>query len=217
VADAAGSYTVTVQLVFDRPPAADRTRWGGIYVGVTTDECPDDVDTSTGYLVALRWTGDLAVFGQPAAGTGMACLGSTPTSAIVTPVLSAALPAGAAVTSLPVHALPADVRPGHQFLLPTGQVATLAAVTAAGGRALPIERLVPSAPLAAGTALAQTVTIAVAKTPAGLTVSRTDDGVTAGYADSTWSGGYLFLRNDGDDVAAISCASLTISAPRRQS
>ena len=58
---------------------------------MTTDDCPDDVDTSTGYLVALRWNGALEVFGQPSDGTGMVSLGVTATSAIVTPVLSAAL------------------------------------------------------------------------------------------------------------------------------
>ena len=39
--------------------------------------------------------------------------------------------------------------------------------------------------------------------------------VSTHYADATWSGGYLFLRNSGDDVAAISCASLTISEARQ--
>jgi glycerophosphoryl diester phosphodiesterase len=211
VPDAAGSYRVTVQLVFDRPPASDFTRWGGVYFGVVTDECPDDVDTTTGYLLALRWAGELDVFRQPAAGTGMVGMGSTPTSAIVTPVLSTALRAGAPVTCLPVRELPGTVKSGHQFLLPTGQVATLAAAAAAGAGALSIERLVPAAAIPAGTALAQQVTITIARTPTGFTVSRTDDGVTARYEDSTWSGGYVFLRNSRDDVAAISCSSLTVS------
>ena len=104
VADAAGTYTVTATLVYDVPPTSDRTRWGGIYFGVTTDDCPDDVDTSTGYLVALRWNGALEVFGQPSDGTGMVRLGATTTSPIGTPVLSGALSAGVAVTSLPVTA-----------------------------------------------------------------------------------------------------------------
>ena len=85
---------------------SDLTRWAGSYFGVTTDDCPDDVDTSTGYLVALRWDGTLEVFGQPSDGTGMVSLGVTTTSPIVTPVLSGALTAGVAVTSLPVRALP---------------------------------------------------------------------------------------------------------------
>ena len=76
---------------------------------------------------------------------------------------------------------------------------------------VPIEELVPSATVAHGTVLAQQVTIVIVKTPAGFTVSRTDDGTSAHVADATWAGGYLFLRNSGDDVAAISCASLTIS------
>ena len=80
-------------MTYDVPPTADRTRWGGIYFGVTTDDCPDDVDTSTGYLVSLRWDGVLAVFGQPSDGTGMAPLGATATSPIGTPVLSGALTA----------------------------------------------------------------------------------------------------------------------------
>ena len=62
VADAEDTYAITLQLTYDVPPTADRTRWGGLYFGVTTDDCPDDVDTSTGYLVALRWDGVLAVF-----------------------------------------------------------------------------------------------------------------------------------------------------------
>ena len=70
---------------YDIPPVSDRTRWGGIYFGVDTDDCPDDVDTSTGYLVALRWNGALEVFGQPADRTGMIRLGGTTTSSIGTP------------------------------------------------------------------------------------------------------------------------------------
>ncbi|GAB4079186.1 hypothetical protein GCU67_14080 [Modestobacter muralis] len=211
VADAFGEYVVTVQLVYDRPPSADLTRWGGVYFAATTDECPDDVDTSTGHLVTLRWNGELDVFGQPARGAGMRELGSTSTSAIVTPVLAAALPAGVVVDHLVVQGLPGAVRAGHQFLLPTGQVATLTAAAEVGARALSVEALVPSAAVARGTTLAQQVTITIAKTPTGFTVSRTDDHVSARYRDSTWSGGYLFLRNCRDDVAAISCASLTIT------
>ena len=59
--------------------------------------------------------------------------------------------------------------------------------------------------------LGQQVTIAVARTPAGLTATRTDDGVALSGADATWSGEYLFLRNSGDGVAAISCSSLTVA------
>jgi glycerophosphoryl diester phosphodiesterase len=211
VADAAGTYTLTLRLAYDVPPAADLTRWAGAYFGVTTDDCPDDVDTSTGYLVALRWNGALEVFGQPSGGTGMVGFGVTTTSAIVTPVLSGALTAGVAVDSLPVTALSDAARPGHRFVLPTGQVATLAAAAVRGATSLSIDSLTPSADVAAGAALAQEVTITVAKTPAGFTVSRTDDGVSASYPDATWSGGYVFLRNSRDGVAAVSCSSLTIS------
>ena len=211
VADDAGTYTITVQLTYDVPPTADRTRWGGIYFGVTTDDCPDDADTSTGYLVALRWNGELAVFGQPPDGTGMAALGATATSPIGTPVLSGALTAGVAITSLPVAALSKALRSGHRFVLPTGQVATLAAAATRGATSLPVTGLVPSADVASGTALAQQVTITIVKTPTGFTVDRTDDAGSATYADSTWSGGYIFLRNSGDTVAAVSCSSLTIS------
>jgi glycerophosphoryl diester phosphodiesterase len=212
VADAAGTYSITLRLVYDVPPAADLTRWAGAYFAVTTDDCPDDVHTSTGYLVALRWNGALEVFGQPSDGTGMVGLGVTTTSAIVNPVLSGALTAGVAVDSLPVTAMPdAGARPGHRFVLPTGQVATLAAAALRGDTALDIDSLIPSAAVAAGVALAQEVTISVVKTPTGFTVSRTDDGVSASYPDATWSGGYVFLRNSRDGVAAVSCSALTIS------
>jgi glycerophosphoryl diester phosphodiesterase len=212
VADAEDSYRITLQLTYDVPPTADRTRWGGIYFGVTTDDCPDDVDTSTGYLVSLRWDGVLAAFGQPPDGSGMTPLGATTTSPIGTPVLSGALTAGVAVTALPVTALSNAVRTGHQFVLPTGQVATVAVPAACGATSLAVTSLTPSADVALGAALAQQVTITVAKNPAGFTVHRTDDGGSAAtYADSTWSGGYLFLRNSRDTAAAISCSSLTIS------
>jgi glycerophosphoryl diester phosphodiesterase len=211
VDDAAGTYVLTVQLAYDVPPTSDVTRWGGLYFGVTTDDCPDDIDTSTGYLVALRWNGTLEVFGQPSDSTGMASLGVTTTSSIVTPVLSGALTAGVAVTSLPVTAVSNALKSGHRFVLPTGQVATLAAAAVCGATSLSINSLTPSAVVAAGAALAQQVTITIAKTPTGFTVSRTDDGASATYTDSTWSGGYIFLRNSRDTVAAVSCSSLTIS------
>jgi hypothetical protein len=208
---AEGSYTVTVQLVYDTAPAADGTRWGGVYFAVATDDCPDDVDPSTGYLAALRWNGTLELFAQPAGRTGMVRRSAAPTSPIGTPVLSEALPPGCAVTSLPVRAVPSALKPGHRFVLPTGQVATLSEVAASGATSLPIDELVPAAALAPGTVLGQEVTLTIAKTPTGCTVSRTDDGTAVTCADATWSGGYLFLRNSGDGVAAVSCSSLTVS------
>lgn len=211
VAAAAGSYTVTVRLVYDRPPTTDRTRWGGLYLGVTTDDCPDDADPATGYLVALRWNGELAVFARPASGAGMVALGGTTTSPVVRPVLLAHLEAGARLRSLPVEPLPGALRAGHRLVLPTGQVAVVRADAEHGATSLPVEELVPSGRVAVGSPLPQEVTIAVAKTPTGLTVRRTDDGAAATYEDGTWHGGYLFLRNSRDDVAAISCAGLSIS------
>jgi glycerophosphoryl diester phosphodiesterase len=206
-----GTYTITAQLVYDVPPPSDRTRWGGIYFGVTTDDCPDDTDTSTGYLVALRWNGMLEVFGQPSDGTGMADLGVMTTSPIGTPVLSCALPAGVAVASLAVAPLAEPVRAGHRFVLPTGQVVTLAAAAQREATTLVVDRLTPSAEVPSGAVLAQQVTITVVKSPTGFTVRRTDDGVSASYQDSTWCGGYVFLRNNGGPEAAVSCSSLTVS------
>jgi hypothetical protein len=211
VADAEDTYTITLHLAYDTPPMSDPTRWAGLYFAVTTDNCPDDVDTSTGCLAALRWNGVLEVFAQPPDGTGMTSLGATATSPIETPVLTGALTAGVSVTALGVSGLTDGVRPGHRFLLPTGQLVTIAAPAPAGATSLSIDDLTPTADVAVGTALVQQVTISVTRSPAGFTVSRTDDGVSASYTDSTWSGGYLFLRNDGDGRAAVSCSSLTIS------
>jgi hypothetical protein len=210
VAAAEGSYSITVDLAFDVPPAADLTRWGGVYFGVATDDCPDDVDTATGYLAALRWNGELEVSRQPPDGSGMASLGSTVTPAVVPPVLSGALRAGVEAGSLPVTATRGALPPGSRFVLPTGQVARLSAPAAGGATSLPIDDLTPTAAVPAGTPLPQLVTLTIAKTPTGVTVSR--DGTSATYADSTWSGGYVFLRNSRDDVAAVSCAGLTISS-----
>jgi hypothetical protein len=95
-------------------------------------------------------------------------------------------------------------------VLPTGQVATLADAAPPGATALPVEELIPSAAVAAGTPLPQQVTIVVARTPSGVTARRADDGVAVSSTDTTWSGGYLFLRQVGDG-AAVSCSSLTIS------
>jgi hypothetical protein len=103
------------------------------------------------------------------------------------------------------------VRPGHRFVLPTGQVATVAAAAECGTTSLSVDSLTPSAEVAAGAALAQEVTLTIAKTPTGFTVGRTDDGASASYSDPRWSGGYVFLRNSRDGVAAVSCSSLTIS------
>ena len=215
VADAAGTYTVTATFVYDVPPTSDRSRWAGIYFGVTTDDCPDDVDPSTGYLVALRWNGALEVFGQPPDGSGMVRLGATTTSPIGTPVLSGALSAGVTVTSLPVAAVPDPLKSGHRFVLPTGQVATLTADAVCGATTLSVVGLTPSAQVAPGVVLGQEVTITIGKTPAGFTVRRADDAApasnTSPFGDSTWSGGYIFLRSSRDAAASVSCSSLTIS------
>jgi hypothetical protein len=110
-----------------------------------------------------------------------------------------------------VNAISNAVKSGHQFVLPTGQVATLSAGSACGATSLTITSLIPSAAVPSGTPLRQQVTISIAKMPTGFTVIRTDDGASASYADSTWSGGYMFIRNGRDSDAAVSCSSLTIS------
>ena len=211
VPDAAGTYGITAKLVFDTPPSADRACWGGLYFGVDTDICPDDDDPRTGYLVAQRLDGGIEAYAQPPDSTGLVSLGTLPASAIVTPELSSGLAEGTPLAELPVAALPSPLHRGHQFVLPTGQVATLSAPAAAGATSLRIDRLSPSAPLAAGALLKQQVTLAIAKTAEGFTVSRTDDGVSAGYLDLTWHGGYVLLRNGSDDEAAISCSALTVT------
>jgi hypothetical protein len=217
VPDAAGTYTITATLVFDTPPSSDPACWGGLYFGVDTDVCPDDDDPRTGYLVSQRWDGGIQAYAQPPDGTGPVSLGTLAGSAIVTPELSSAVAEGVLRAELPVVALPSALQRGHEFVLPTGQVATVSAPAAAGATALRIDELSPGAPLAAGGLLKQRVTLAIAKTAAGFTVSRTDDGVSAGFIDSTWHGGYIFLRNGRngrngrDDVAAISCSALTLS------
>jgi hypothetical protein len=126
-------------------------------------------------------------------------------------VLSEPLSAGSAVTSLPVALLPAALGAGHRFVLPTGQVARLSDHAGPGAASLPVDPLIPAAAVAAGTALPQQVTITVAKTPTGLTATRSDDAAVVSCTDTTWSGGYVFLRNAGDGVAAVSCSHLTIT------
>lgn len=211
VADAAGAYAIDVQFVFDVPATGEGSCWGGLYFGVTTDDCPDDADTSTGYLVALRCNGTLEVFGQPLDGSGMVSLGAAATSPIVVPVLSGPLPAGRPVTSLPVRRLPDEVRAGHRFVLPTGQVATVTVPARRGATSLSVCVLTPSEDVSPGTALAQQVTLTIAKSPDGFTVARPDDGAALRCQDATWSGGYVFLRAAGDTGAAVSCSALKIS------
>jgi hypothetical protein len=110
-----------------------------------------------------------------------------------------------------VTVLAGAVQAGHRFTLPTGQVVTVTAPALRGGTSLAVSSLAPSAEVPAGTALAQHVTITIAMSPAGFTVGRTDDGASVSFEDSTWSGGYLFLRTSGDAAAAVSCLSLTVS------
>jgi glycerophosphoryl diester phosphodiesterase len=207
---AEGSYTVTVELVYDTPPAADRTSWAGVYFGTTTDDCPDDRDPTTGYRVALRWDGELVLAAQPAGRTGMVELTRCATSPLATPVLAGPLAPVGPVTVLPVAPLPAALSAGHRFVLPTGQVAALSAAVGPGATALPVEPLVPAAPVEPGSVLAQQVTLMIATTPSGITVTRADDGGALSVVDRIWSGGYIFLRNHGDGVAAVSCSTLTI-------
>ena len=80
-------------------------------------------------------------------------------------------------------------------------------------RRLSVIGLTPSAEVAPGVVLGQEVTLTIGKTPTGFTVRRADDAAskTSSFEDSTWSGGYIFLRSSRDAVAAVSCSSLTIS------
>jgi glycerophosphoryl diester phosphodiesterase len=200
VANAAGTYTLTVPLVFDAI-GSDTSRHGDVAFGFADDRGWRNNGESfgNGYLLLLRATGAMALFKVTNGSASQVGTTGVTSTAIQLPVLSSGLVSGTPITALPVTALASAVQTGHQFVLPTGQVATASGAASASATSIPITSLTPSAAVASGTALPQQTTLNIAVTSSGITCTRTDGTMATITASSeaTFRGGYVHLGCQG--------------------
>jgi glycerophosphoryl diester phosphodiesterase len=205
VAAAAGSYTITQQLVVETVPS-DVTRHIDTGICFLDDRKWINIGEtySNGYNVIYRANGNFEIF-KVTAGVN-AKVGGTGTSATwITPVLSAGLTSGVPITALPVNALTSAVQVGHQFMLPdTGQIATVTSAAGGGATSIAVASITPSATIASGTKLFQVLTTTIAVTPSDVTLSRTDGTVASFTAtDSTFRGGFIHHGRNGNAAGLI--------------
>jgi len=200
LANAAGTYTLTIPIVWEGIPA-DVTRHADCAFALADDRKIQNVAGETyfnGYNMVLRANGQLQLFKVTAQSSVQVGTTAT-TTAIQLPVLSSGLTAGTPITSLPVNALASAVQTGHQFLIPdSGQVATASAPASASATSITINSLTPSVAVASGATLFQQATITIAVTPSGITVTRTDG--TSGNtttSDTAYRGAYFHLGMQG--------------------
>jgi hypothetical protein len=193
------TFTWGLNVCFDAL-GSDLTRHADLGISTTDDYFSPSAPSTAikGYVLAFRmtaanqmqlWKVDNGVFTSLGVATGSLI--------VAPPVLSAGLVANTAITSLPVNAIPADIPSGTKFALPTAgttgksQIVTTTALASAGATTLAISSVTPSAAVASGTLLPQSVPLTVQVTSTQIIVTRTDTGASLTVTDSTTRGAYL--------------------------
>jgi len=207
----AGTYSVTTTFVVEGVPT-NTAQGAAIFVAAPDDKITNLAgNVPLSYLVKARASGTVNAWRIDAAGASTAFPGIT-TTAWSIPTLSAGLTSGVAVTSLPVNALTVAVKAGHQFVLPTGQVATASGAAAVAATAIPVSSITPSAAVVSGASLLPRITIKADITPTSVTFTRTDEAAagTSSMTDSSTRGGYVVLSNLMDN-GGVSFESIAVA------
>lgn len=213
VANPAGTYTVDVSLVGEA--VSGNTNEGAcIYVGASNDSidgAPGNVYSSN--LFKLRQNGAINAWRIDGAGNAVVTYTGLVATAWTYPVLSAGLAAGTAVTTLPVSATTVNLKVGHQFMLPTGQIATLTAAAAFGSTSLTVASITPTAAVASGATLLPYITCRVSVSPTQISFSRLDEPSVAASVntDTAQRGAYIALQNTVNSPGSFSWHKVTVS------
>lgn len=203
-------YTIDFNLTFDGI-GSSTSRWGGVFFGMTADHGYRDLNqsTETGYQFWCRASGSCELV-EKAAGVPQGSTQSTTSNqAISAPLtLSSGLSAGVAITALPVTAIPSNLASGARFKLPTGQVATLSGAATAGATSVAVTSITPSAAVASGAAIPQTVPLRIDVTPTTITCTRVDTSQTVSLTDSSVRGPYFYFGQSSTSGGAtgFSCS-----------
>ncbi|MBM9458400.1 hypothetical protein JK386_00610 [Nocardioides sp. zg-536] len=221
LADAGGTYAITAEHIIDTPHS-DLSRLPIAYGLCCPTDAPFRGDNSAvGYKVYLRGNGQIQ--GYRYTGTGNAFLGQVASMPLLTspPVLSTGLIGGAAISTLPVSALPGAVPAGTRLYLPTtggaggkGQIVTVSTGGAAlGATSIPIASVTPTTEVPPGAAVPQMVPVQVTVTPSTITFKRTDTNESLVATDSAYRGGYFFIgkENGGSGNLVTSYRSVTVT------
>lgn len=204
------NYTLDVEYIHDLPHT-NQGQGYGVFVGATSDKPMFSTTANEGYQLYYRQNGNWNIYRYSTAGTPSLVNGTWTAMLATPPALSAGLSAGAAITALPVTALPAAIPAGTRLYLPTtggaggkGQVATVAAGgAAAGATSIPVNSITPSSAVASGAALPQVIPLQVAVTPTSITMTRLDTGESMTTTDTTWRGAYVFFRKNGGGSGSV--------------
>lgn len=211
-----GTFTITGRTTFDAP-GSDTTRFAGMVFGSPDDRAYTDssATNNNGYVCHIRGNGNIQIAARAAGVLTTAPAGDVGTEFTVVPlVLSGALTAGAAITALPVGAIPAAIAANRQFMLPTGQVATTSAASITGATSIPIASLTPTDVISSGTSIPQTVPWKFQRTATQVIFTRTDTNTPTTWTDTSWFGGYLHLgMNENAKGFQISHSEIAITTP----
>jgi len=153
-------------------------------------------DQNNSYMVKVRASGGVQMWEINGSNVATS-LGTSTCTAMQNLTLTAAMTGGSTLTTMTVSALTVALKVGHQFLLPTGQIATINAAAAIGATSLTILSLIPSATVAISAVLVPYVTITFNCTPTTVNASRGDETSVAAIsaANTAHRGGYFSLAN----------------------
>jgi len=138
------------------------------------DSMSNTADQNNSYMVKVRASGGVQMWEINGSNVATS-LGTSTCTAMQNLTLTAAMTGGSTLTTMTVSALTVALKVGHQFLLPTGQIATINAAAAIGATSLTILSLIPSATVAISAVLVPYVTITFNCTPTTVNASRGDE------------------------------------------
>jgi hypothetical protein len=190
VANAAATYTITASFAVDLIPTTT-TLGPSIYFAAPDDSMAGATqDIANSYLVKLRASGIVQMW-EINGSTTATSLGTVTATAFQNLTTTSSL--SGTITALPVSALTVALKVGHQFMLPNGQVVTVAGAAIVGATSVTVTSIALSSTIASGATLIPYVTAVINVTPTTVTASRGDEsGVgTVSSANAAHRGGYF--------------------------
>lgn len=212
VANAAGSYTITVGIAIDTIPTTT-SDGPSIYFALPDDSLTGGSNRWSSYQFKVRASGAMQLWAIGNTGT-VTSLGTATATAFQNLTLTSALTGGTATTTLAVSALTVALKVGHQFMLPNGQIVTVATAAAIGATSVTIQSVTPASTVASGSVLIPYVVMLITVSPTTVTAQRGDETSVAAIsaADTSWRGGWISTSKTSDwATGAVSFHKVTVS------
>jgi glycerophosphoryl diester phosphodiesterase len=214
VVNAAGTYTVTVQVAVDTTPTTT-ANGPEIYVAMPDDRLtadPTNNEPALCYIFKARASGVCEAWSNPASGAAVS-LGTITCTAFQNLTLTAARNAGTTYTTLTVSALTVALKVGHQFLLPNGQIVTVAVAASIGATSVTVNSFTPVVTVPSGGVAVPYLTMVATITPTNVSFQRGDESAVGSIsaANTLYRGGWLGLSGTSFASGQVSYHKVTVT------